>query len=140
MRILVAACGSRGDLQPMLALSVAFQKSGHDVVLAGSPTFASEAQAFGVTFVPMGRDVQEWLQGAHVSHRNPMAMVRLLNKAMEGELEAQFSVLPALARQADVVLGGGALIAAESVAAACKIPFRYVAYTPQVLPSSGHAP
>jgi len=37
MHIFLATCGSRGDVQPMLALCLALQSSGHDVMLAGPP-------------------------------------------------------------------------------------------------------
>jgi len=37
MRIFLATCGSRSDVQPMLSLCLALQSSGRDVILAGSP-------------------------------------------------------------------------------------------------------
>ena len=37
MKIVLATFGSRGDVQPMLALSLALQSAGHEVLLAAPP-------------------------------------------------------------------------------------------------------
>jgi UDP:flavonoid glycosyltransferase YjiC (YdhE family) len=37
MKIVLATFGSRGDVQPMLALSLALRSAGHDVLLAAPP-------------------------------------------------------------------------------------------------------
>ncbi|RLC01359.1 MAG: glycosyltransferase, partial [Deltaproteobacteria bacterium] len=50
MRIFLATCGSRGDVQPMLALSLALQASGHDVMLAGPPEKESWAKELGCPY------------------------------------------------------------------------------------------
>ncbi|EPX62628.1 hypothetical protein D187_008816 [Cystobacter fuscus DSM 2262] len=57
MKILVSANGSRGDVQPMLALALALRERGHEPVLAATPAFASEARAFDLPFVPVGIDI-----------------------------------------------------------------------------------
>ena len=41
MKIVLATFGSRGDVQPMIALTLAIQSAGHDVLLAGPPEKAS---------------------------------------------------------------------------------------------------
>ncbi|WP_440899199.1 glycosyltransferase, partial [Actinosynnema sp.] len=58
MRTLIYAWGSRGDVQPYLALARALNRAGHDAVLAGPERFAGVAQEHGVEFHP--RD-QGWL-------------------------------------------------------------------------------
>jgi UDP:flavonoid glycosyltransferase YjiC (YdhE family) len=41
MKIVLATFGSRGDVQPMLALSLALKSKGHDVLLAAPPEKAA---------------------------------------------------------------------------------------------------
>jgi aldehyde:ferredoxin oxidoreductase len=44
MKIVLATFGSRGDVQPMLALSLALRSAGHDVLLAAPPEKAEWAE------------------------------------------------------------------------------------------------
>ncbi|MFF6782561.1 nucleotide disphospho-sugar-binding domain-containing protein [Streptomyces sp. NPDC012510] len=49
-KVLLAACGTRGDVQPFLALAVALRRHGHHPLLAAPSSYASDAAAFGVEF------------------------------------------------------------------------------------------
>src|SRR4051812_34681353 len=110
MRILVAPAGSRGDVQPCLALAVELQRAGHDVVLATSPSFAAEARAFKLTFAPVGIDVESVLSQAprRFKRVTPRALLKLLNDLALPELRQQLDALAPLARQAELVVGAGA--------------------------------
>lgn len=61
MNITILAIGSRGDVQPYLALSVSLQKAGHKVRLAVPPNFEAFVKDYGVAFAPLGEDIQAWL-------------------------------------------------------------------------------
>lgn len=56
MRLVVLALGSRGDVQPYLALARGLRYVGHEVVLAAPPTFAALAHAHQAPFTPVGPD------------------------------------------------------------------------------------
>lgn len=56
MRVVVLAIGSRGDVQPYLALARGLRHVGHEVTLAAPPNFAALAQAYHVPFTPVGPD------------------------------------------------------------------------------------
>ena len=62
MRIAILTFGSRGDVQPYLALGTALQARGHDVTLAAPENFADWVMSSGLPFVPMRTDVQALLQ------------------------------------------------------------------------------
>ncbi|WP_327729789.1 glycosyltransferase [Streptomyces sp. NBC_00487] len=49
-KVLLAACGTRGDVQPFLALAVALRRHGHQPLLAAPSSYASDATAYGVDF------------------------------------------------------------------------------------------
>lgn len=66
MRIMVLALGSRGDVQPYLALARGLRHIGHEVLLAATPTYASLAHLHGVPFAPVGPDWRTLLTQPHV--------------------------------------------------------------------------
>ena len=61
MKIVLATYGSRGDVQPMLALSLALQSEGHEVLLAAPPEKAAWAKQLGCPFYPLGSDVTAFI-------------------------------------------------------------------------------
>ena len=140
MRVLVAACGSRGDFQPMLALAVELKARGHDVLLAGTPSFASEAAAFGVAFSPVGGDVAALSAELAPRLTSPLRAIATLNSLLREEVRLQLAGFPPLARGRDVVIAGGAVLGARTAAEAAGAAYRYVLYTAQLLPSAHHPP
>jgi len=50
VRILVTSAGSRGDIQPVLALALGLQARGHAVRFAAPPNFADWVRGQGLTF------------------------------------------------------------------------------------------
>jgi vancomycin aglycone glucosyltransferase len=55
MRVLLAAVGTRGDVQPALALALELRNRGHEVRLCVSPNFVRWARTLGLEAVPMAR-------------------------------------------------------------------------------------
>lgn len=49
-KVLLAACGTRGDVQPFLALAVALRRHGHHPLLAAPSSYTADAAAYGVDF------------------------------------------------------------------------------------------
>ncbi len=47
MKIVLATCGSRGDVQPMIAIALSLKLAGHDVLLLGPPEKARWAKELG---------------------------------------------------------------------------------------------
>jgi sterol 3beta-glucosyltransferase len=64
MRIAVLALGSRGDVQPLIALAVSLAKRGHDVRLVTHDNFAEIAAGRGVAFEAVTGDLRVVLSGA----------------------------------------------------------------------------
>jgi sterol 3beta-glucosyltransferase len=57
MKILILTSGSRGDVQPFLALSLGLKAAGYDVALAGPGMFEGFVTERGIPFVPVNDDV-----------------------------------------------------------------------------------
>jgi UDP:flavonoid glycosyltransferase YjiC (YdhE family) len=136
MKIVLTTYGSRGDVQPMLALSLALQAKGHDVLLAAPPEKAGWAIALGCPFHPLGSDVTAFIdemQNAH-SLRPSACFVSFLRK----ELNSQFDLLPKIIAGADLVIGSSLTFALSTLTEFQGIEYRYIAFAPQMLPSGYH--
>lgn len=75
MRVTVLAAGSRGDVQPYLALAWGLHRQGHTVRLAANSNFATLAAGYGLDFFPLKVDssafvrekqVQKWLESDNI--------------------------------------------------------------------------
>jgi UDP:flavonoid glycosyltransferase YjiC (YdhE family) len=136
VKIVLATFGSRGDVQPMLALSLGLQSKGHEVLLAAPPEKASWAEKLGCPFHPLGSDVTAFMDKMENAHSLPSA-VRFVS-FLRNEIKAQFDLLPQIMAGADLVIGSALIFALATVAESMKIEYRYIAFTPQLLPSGYH--
>lgn len=64
MRVTVLAYGTRGDVQPYVALGVALQQAGHRVRLAAPAVFRALVEDRGLTFFPLPGDPSDLMQRA----------------------------------------------------------------------------
>jgi UDP:flavonoid glycosyltransferase YjiC (YdhE family) len=62
MRIAIMAMGSRGDVQPYLALGQGLKAAGHQVRLATHENFAALVSSYGVEFFPLQGNVQAFME------------------------------------------------------------------------------
>ncbi len=134
MKVILAPEGSRGDVQPMIALGQGLVERGHDVLLAGPETFRALAGAHGVPFAAAGPDIEPIIRQ---SAGNVWHLTRYL---LREAIPTHFDTLPGLCDGADLVVGAGAQFVARSVAQRHEIPYAYVAYVPIVIPSAYHPP
>jgi len=59
MNILLLTYGSRGDVQPFLALPLGLQKAGHAVTLAAPFRFQGFIEQYGIRCEPLAGDPDE---------------------------------------------------------------------------------
>ncbi|MBN1813183.1 MAG: glycosyltransferase family 1 protein [Anaerolineae bacterium] len=69
MKIIVPAIGSRGDVQPYIALCQGLQQAGHEAVLATNPTMRALVERYDVSCAPVGPPVDMGLEGARLYAR-----------------------------------------------------------------------
>lgn len=136
MRIVLATSGSRGDVQPMIALSLGLMNAGHDVMLVGPPEKKQWAESMGCPYTGLGQDVTAFLDTIEnpISISTGFAFVNYVRN----EIHTQFEKLPQLIENADLVIGSSLMFALSSISEFLKIKYRYVAFTPQLFPSSNH--
>ncbi|HKU16008.1 MAG TPA: glycosyltransferase [Steroidobacteraceae bacterium] len=145
MRVLLTTFGSRGDVQPMLALAAALRVHGADARVCAPPDeeFAQLFAAAGVPLLPAFTSVRQW-----VVEMLPKRATISLPKIAAQVMAAQYEAIAAAARAFDGA-GCDAMVATglfSSVAAARavaeKLDLRYVlaAYCPIFLPSPYRRP
>lgn len=140
MRILLAALGSRGDVQPMLALARELLLAGHDVLLSAPPDFAAWSAGLGVPFVAAGPSTEELLkEHAAAMGANPLRIVHAVEQMLSRHIPEWFTHVHAAAQGASGIVSAGQLVA-SSVAQKLGIPVIGVVYSPTLLRSSHHPP
>ncbi|WP_197500529.1 glycosyltransferase, partial [Mycobacterium sp. 852002-51961_SCH5331710] len=60
MKFVLASYGTRGDVEPCIALGRELSRRGHEVRVAVSPNFVDFAEAAGLVAVAYGPDPQHW--------------------------------------------------------------------------------
>ncbi len=121
MHIAISTLGSRGDVQPFVALAVGLQQAGHRVTLVTCDTFADWIQAYGVEVRPVRFNPQEILQHPEMQAflqrgGNPLRVLGVMREGIRRALGAHDEFWQ-VAQTADFVVqsstGVGALEAAE---------------------------
>ena len=92
MRILISTLGSRGDVQPYLALAVGLKNAGHLPTLAAPESFAGWIQSYGVDVVPVQFNPQEAMQKLGKSGGGLRTMGTMQKTIREGMKDAQDDV------------------------------------------------
>ncbi|GIV87756.1 MAG: glycosyl transferase [Chloroflexus sp.] len=79
MRIFMCTYGSRGDVQPFVALGKALRAAGHTPILAAPARFATFAAAYGIDFVPLPGDVETLArQIADEARNRPLRLIGIV--------------------------------------------------------------
>ncbi|MFJ3195972.1 glycosyltransferase [Streptomyces griseoviridis] len=137
MRVLLSTYGTRGDVEPLVALAVRLRARGAEVRMCAPPDeeFAERLAGLGVSLVPVGPPVRELTRGTGLPSDAELARYR------SELLDTQFALLPAALDGCDVLVAAGlGQIAARSVAEAAGVRYVYVSYAAVHLPSPHHAP
>ena len=83
MRITILTYGSRGDVQPCLALAAALQQAGQAPLLALPASMRALANELGIPVVPLPGDIAQLSQGFNRAGQNPLTMMRVMKENIE---------------------------------------------------------
>jgi vancomycin aglycone glucosyltransferase len=131
MKIAIVINGTRGDVEPMLALATGLIKNGHEIICCAPPENEVLAGRYTIPFNAFGPNYKELFKknagmkgGATLSH-SP--------KQMKKETANQVNLLPGILRGSDLVLGVGFVLGVHTAADILKIPYRFVVFYPVLL-------
>lgn len=140
MQVLLSSIGSRGDVQPIVALALELQALGHRARLCVAPNFKEWIESFGLECVPIGPDLKK-LTGGTVPGKPVLPSAEQLQQMADQMVRGQFQVITEAAHGCDLIVAAGALqIATRSIAEVQKIPYVFAAYCPAILPSTHYPP
>lgn len=140
MKVLLSSIGSRGDVQPILALGLVLRDLGHEARLCVAPNFKEWIESYGLECVSIGPDLKK-LTGGTVPGKPVLPSKEQLQEMANQSVRDQFRVIGEAARGCQVAVGAGALqIALRSITEAQKIAYVFAAYCPAVLPSFKYPP
>lgn len=113
MKILLIGYGSRGDVQPLLALGQGLVNAGYDITIAAGNNFQEFVENAGLKFVGFATNMQqlmtsdegkEWIDNSSGNSlreaQNMKRMLELVSDSVEGDLLSQVS------EDVDVIVSG----------------------------------
>ena len=127
MRIVIIAPGSRGDVQPYIALGKGLQNAGHHIRLVSHSNFETLVTSYGLEFWSFGNDVKDAVETKEMRELTERGNFFLLmaKMAKEAQREAlRFAEGGLLAAQSmDIVLSGiGGLFIGTAIAEKLDMP------------------
>lgn len=137
MKITIFAAGSRGDIQPCIALSSGLQAAGYDVRLAAPEDFAGFIQQHAVGLYPLRGDVQQIMASdtgrkfMETGGANPLKSIRAVRKMIAPVVMQMAEDAYAACRDADAMICLGVFGAfGHAIAEALRIPIINIEPTP----------
>jgi len=132
MDLLISACGSYGDVLPMVGLGVAAQARGHRAAIIANPYFQAVIEGAGLECVPLGAADEYQELTAHPDLWHPLRGARLvLRRGAAAYLRQLFAILQHRARRGTTLLAAHGLdLASRVVHDARQIPLATVHFAP----------
>lgn len=127
MRIVIIAPGSRGDVQPYIALGKGLQDAGHTIRLVSHSNFESLITSYGLEFWSFGNDVKDAVENSEMRELTEKGNFLLLMAKMAKEAQREALRFAegglAAAQGMDLVLAGiGGLYIGIAIAEKVNIP------------------
>ena len=136
MRILLATHGTRGDVQPIVALAVALEARGHVVQVIAPANFVTWVRSYGLDMQSDGVDVEALLRASGTGLQSlRWQMQYLLHTAPQ-----LFEPVARASEGCDLIVGAGLQFAAASVAQWRNVPYAHVVFCPCATPNRATPP
>ncbi|MEX2161451.1 MAG: glycosyltransferase [Anaerolineales bacterium] len=106
MKIIIPTIGSRGDIQPYIALALGLQNAGHQVTFASHQLWRELSEGYDIPFAPIGPDIDIGAETAKIRRRSPnwiLGFMRVMNFAF-AMVEQSHADLLKLCRGMDLVV------------------------------------
>ena len=137
MRFLLAPHGTRGDIQPMLALADALAARGHIVRFVAPANFVPWIAARGFEARSDGIDVERLFRTVGANFQSFRWQAEYLSRVLTPQL---FESVAAASEDVDLIVGAGVQIAGASIAEWRDVPYCSAAFCPCAIPSHDAPP
>lgn len=121
-RITITTGGSRGDVQPYVALGVGLQRAGHGVRIACAEPFEEMVRGRGLEFHPVFGDVRRLVEELLAAEPGPVRFARQISRLLEPTLRRSLADYEEACRDADVVVWGPLGLLGHAIARKMGVP------------------
>jgi len=132
MKIACVILGTRGDVQPMVALTTGLMKKGHEVTICAPPENEELVRQYNCRFEPFGPNLKKAVNENPEKQKGGVAAT-ISPKEGKKLIADQINLLPPIIKGMDLVLGAGIVIGVQTAADIVKAPYRLVAFYPILL-------
>lgn len=139
MKFVILATGTRGDVQPFVALAQGLRAAGHEAVLAAPGSFESFVRSHGVGFFPMGGDYAALLESPEAQaalRGNPVKMMQVVRQTVFPMMGRMLEDAWAAAQGADALVYHPKALAGAHLAERLQVPCFIGAPVPVVVPTA----
>src|SRR3954451_22631348 len=103
MRVLLSTIGSRGDVQPLVALALELRALGQEVRLCVPPDFRDWIDSLDLSVTPIGPELRKLTASSPPAAPAPLSPERLRQMG-EAMVATQFETIAAAAQGCDVIV------------------------------------
>jgi len=139
MKVSMVILGTRGDVQPMVALAIELMKRNHEVIFCAPPEHEGWVTKLGVPFMAFGPPIRKKIRENPSKQKGGVA-VKIDPKAGKKMTLDQMTLLPEIIRGSDLVLGTGIVLGVHTAADAVGAVYRLVAFYPVILGTTPEDP
>ena len=135
MKIFIPTMGTRGDIQPYIALSRKLINSGFEVIIATHPCWKGLIESYNVKFMPLGPDIDIEYETAYIRGKSKNWIIGLIRtmKFVFKIIEKSTFEIKELCSDVDLVIASHSNIGATE-AEASGVPFISVTLHPDAIP------
>lgn len=134
MHLSIVAVGSRGDVQPYLALGLGLQQAGYQVQFCADKLFSDLVKSTGMPYAPITAAPSDLMQENLSKQGGPLKLMGWLESHFKPMARAFFSDLENVTRNTDAILYSTLAFAGYHVAARQNIP-ALALYTVPITPT-----
>lgn len=138
MKFVILATGTRGDVQPFVALAQGLCGAGHDVILAAPGGFELFVRSHGVAFAPMGSDYSALIdspEGKAAMGGNPLKAMQVMKQTVFPMMQTMLEDAWAAAQGADAIIYHPKALGGVHLAERLRVPCFIGAAVPLIVPT-----
>lgn len=135
MKISLLTIGTRGDVQPFIALGLGLQETGYQVEIVTHAIFESWIRSYGFNFAVIEGDPQEFIaseEGKKIleSGKNPLEFVRLFAESISPFVDSLMTDIWRVCQSTDIIIAHSILFWTYDLAKKLDIPYCLASFTP----------
>jgi UDP:flavonoid glycosyltransferase YjiC (YdhE family) len=135
MKISLLTIGTRGDIQPFIALGLGLQETGYRVEIVTHAIFESWIRSYGFDFAVIEGNPQEFIaseEGKKIleSGKNPLEFVRLFAESISPFVNSLMADIWRVCQSTDIIVAHSILFWTYDLAKKLDIPYFLASFTP----------